>query len=133
MARSAKGASRTVTEAVKTLKHCPESPFTEEDIAEAAKVIVSNLKATRQVGTARSGFKEIPDDATRQKAAETIFKLGLHEVTATQSQTEAQTEEDSSPKRAAPASELPINPELERRILQDRLEVLDKSAETARN
>jgi hypothetical protein len=131
--RSAKGASRTLSESVKTLEAHPEGIFTHEDLKRAREAILANLSATRLVGTARNGFREVPDEATRQRAAEVILKLGFGEVTRTKAETEAQTEEDSSPKRAAPASELPINPELERRILKDRLEVLDKSAETARN
>ena len=127
--RNAKGASRTLSESVKTLEAHPEGIFTSEDIKLAREAILSNLRATRTIGTARNGFTEIPDDATRQRAAELIIKLGMGEVTRTKAETEAQTEEDTGPKQAEadPLKRLAVNPDLEERILRDRLEAIDSA------
>ena len=120
-----KGASRTITEAVKSLGDAREEFGGQSEFKRALRVLTDSFEAVKYVKTGRNESSEEPDHATRFNAAKLWFSLAIPETAQSISTTEVETESDDKGKCSEAVKLPPLTPDLERRILQDRLDALN--------
>ena len=91
----------------------------------ALKVLTDSFEAVKYVKTGRNESSEEPDHATRFNAVKLWFALAIPETAQSISTTEVETESDNKGKGNDAVKLPPLTPDLERRILQDRLDALN--------
>jgi len=125
MAKSSqRGASRTLTEVIKSLADPLAVCGGAEELQSVLETIRECRSATVAVKNGRNNYRDEPDHATRLAACRLWVSIAVPESTQTSSRTEVETESEPSKQQKAALPQ--IDPALERRILEDRLGALPR-------
>jgi len=124
MAKSSqRGASRTLTEVIKSLADPLAVCGGAEELQSVLETIRECRSATMQVKDGRNAYRDEPDHSTRLAACRLWVSIAVPESVQTSSKTEVETESEPSKQQKVALPQ--IDPALERRILEDRLAALN--------
>ena len=119
------GVSRTITEASRTLGEARDEFGGQAAFKKALNVITDCFEAKKLIKVDRNEFDSSPDYVTRLAAAKVWLDLALPITTQSISTTELETESDDKGKVNRAVKLPPLTPDLEKRILLDRLDALN--------